>query len=74
MEYFQEKTAPRVPTWQAVRTDRWKYIRYIELEGMDEMYDLQSDPYELKNLIDEESAQTRHKELKSELEKLRREF
>src|SRR5262249_25477188 len=25
-EYFQEKQYPRTPTWQAVRTDRWKYI------------------------------------------------
>ena len=43
--------------YQAVRTERYKYIRYTELEGMDELYDLQEDPYEMDNLID--SANTR---------------
>jgi N-acetylglucosamine-6-sulfatase len=73
-EYFHEKTAPRVPTWRAVRTDRWKYIQYADLDDMDELYDLQSDPYELKNLINEGRIQTKLAELKSELEKLRKEF
>ena len=27
---------------------RWKYIHYLELEGMDELYDLKTDPYEMK--------------------------
>jgi N-acetylglucosamine-6-sulfatase len=55
-EYFAEQQFPRCPTWQAVRTERWKYIRYTELEGMDELYDLQSDPYEMKNLINDRRA------------------
>jgi hypothetical protein len=48
---------PRIPSWQAVRTDRWKYIRYTNLEGVDEFYDLASDPYEMRNLINDPSAQ-----------------
>ena len=39
--------------YKALRTDRWKYVRYNELEGMDELYDLQADPYEMTNRIDE---------------------
>ena len=52
-EYFLEKVAPRAPSWQAVRTARWKYIRYTEFEGMDELYDLQIDPNETRNLIND---------------------
>ena len=37
--------------YKAVRNGRWKYIHYLELEGMDELYDLKTDPYEMKNLI-----------------------
>ena len=36
--------------YTAVRTERYKYIRYKELQGMDELYDLKSDPYEMKSL------------------------
>jgi len=50
-EYFQEKGNPRTPTWQAVRTSKWKYIHYPELPGMDELYDLAADPNEMNNLI-----------------------
>ena len=45
------RTTPRVPSWQAVRNERWKYVHYTELKGMDELYDLKSDPLEMKNLI-----------------------
>ncbi len=50
-EYFMEKNYPRVPNWQAVRDGQWKYIHYQDLQGMDELYDLKADPYEMKNLI-----------------------
>ncbi len=72
-EYFLERGFPRTPTWQAVRTERWKYIHYPDLEGMDELYDLKSDPYELKNVINKKSAQSTLKQLQDELAKLRKE-
>jgi N-acetylglucosamine-6-sulfatase len=53
-----------------VRDTRWKYIHYTELDGMDELYDLKSDPHELKNLIRESSAQNKLKQLKVELNRL----
>ena len=34
-----------------MRNDQWKYIRYTELEGMDELYDIRKDNGEMKNLI-----------------------
>ncbi len=57
----------------AVRTGRWKYIRYRDLEGMDELYDLAADPFEMKNLIGVESRRETLAELQSELGRLIRE-
>jgi N-acetylglucosamine-6-sulfatase len=70
-EYFLEKVAPRAPAWRAVRTARWKYIHYPELEGMDELYDLGSDPREMRNLIGDPASQPALGEMKAELERLR---
>lgn len=50
-EYFKEMVGPGVPTILGVRTDRWKYIHYPELpHDIDELYDLETDPFELHNL------------------------
>ncbi|MDB6121627.1 MAG: sulfatase [Pedosphaera sp.] len=70
MEYFLEQYYTRTPTWQAVRTDQWKYIHYTELDGMDELYNLKADPYEMKNLIKEESSKATLGDMKAELAKL----
>jgi N-acetylglucosamine-6-sulfatase len=53
IEYYSDTVFPRVYKmgYKAVRTERYKFIRYEELEGMDELYDLKTDPYELNNLI-----------------------
>ncbi len=72
-EYFAEAGYPRIPTWQAVRTDRWKYIHYTDLDGMDELYDLRADPHELKNRIDDPSAKPALDEMKADLARLLRE-
>ncbi len=47
----------------AVRTDRWRYIRYAD--GGEELYDHNADPYEWTNL----AAKPEHAELKAELAK-----
>ena len=72
IEYFSDKVFPRVLTmgYQAARTDRWKYIHYVDLAGMDELYDLETDPYEMKNLIAAPQAQPALQELKAELARL----
>jgi N-acetylglucosamine-6-sulfatase len=53
IEYWSDTVFPRIERmgYDAVRTERYKYVRYRELEGMDELYDLERDPYELENLI-----------------------
>jgi N-acetylglucosamine-6-sulfatase len=69
-EYFLEKVAPRAPAWQAVRTRRWKYIHYPDLEGMDELYDLGADPGEVRNLIADPASRPVLGNMKAELERL----
>lgn len=69
-EYFLEKMYPNVETWQGVRTSEWKYIHYTDLQGMDELYDLKNDPYEMKNVIGDESAKQQLETMKGELSKL----
>jgi N-acetylglucosamine-6-sulfatase len=71
-EYFQENAFPRTPSWQAVRTDRWKYIQYQGLSGMDELYDLRADSHEMKNLVNERTGKSALKQMQAELEKLRK--
>ena len=42
----------RIPASEAVRTERWKYIRYINSDPLfEELYDLREDPDETRNLI-----------------------
>lgn len=73
-EYFNEKMYSRTPTWTAVRTENWKYIQYKGLPGMDELYDLKTDPYEMKNLINDAASAKPLKDLRQRLEKLAKEF
>ena len=75
IEYYTDTVFPRVLTmgYKAVRTDRFKYIHYTELEGMDELYDLQADPYEMTNLIDEPRSKSTLEQMKAELARLLKE-
>lgn len=49
--YYWEKNYPQSPTVFALRGDRYKYITYYGLWDADELYDLENDPSELKNLL-----------------------
>ena len=72
IEYYTDTVFPRVRNmgYQAVRTLRYKYIHYVDLEGMDELYDLNRDPYEMKNLIDDPALQATLEQMKAELANL----
>ena len=75
IEYYTDQVFPRTLTmgYQAVRTERHKYIQYLELPGMDELYDLESDPFELNNLIGTEEGKRLLPALQAELARLQRE-
>ncbi|HZI59204.1 MAG TPA: sulfatase [Pyrinomonadaceae bacterium] len=72
VEYYSDKVFPRVRQmgYKAVRNERWKYIHYFELEGMDELYDLKADPYEIKNIIRQPSAAKIVEAMKQEMDRL----
>lgn len=53
-EFFCEHRfdRPDIPKSEGVRTERWKYIRYFEQNPVhEELYDLEGDPHESRNLI-----------------------
>ena len=72
IEYYSDRVMPRIRQmgYKAIRDERWKYIHYYELPGMDELYDLKSDPYEMNNLINHPDAAETLSRLKRELERL----
>ena len=76
IEYYSDRVFPRIRQmgYKAVRNERWKYIHYFELEGMDELYDLKADPYEMKNVINQPDAAAALDQMKRELERLRSNF
>jgi N-acetylglucosamine-6-sulfatase len=72
IEYYSDIVFPRIVNmgYKAIRTERYKYIRYEELHSMDEMYDLKTDPFELKNVITYPDSQGTLSQLKKELNEL----
>jgi N-acetylglucosamine-6-sulfatase len=72
IEYFSDTVFPRVLNmgYSAVRTADAKYIEYRDLEGMNELYDLDADPYEERNLIDAHEAAALQASMMAELRKL----
>jgi N-acetylglucosamine-6-sulfatase len=58
IEYTTDIVFPRTLKmgYDAVRDERYKYVRYRDLKDMDELYDLERDPFELKNLMSSPTA------------------
>lgn len=50
-EYYWEADFPQTPTMFGVRTDRYKYVFNHGVWDANELYDLQTDPQEVNNLI-----------------------
>ncbi|MCX6630442.1 MAG: DUF4976 domain-containing protein, partial [Candidatus Solibacter sp.] len=65
--YYWEKNYPQTPTTFAIRGERYKYITYYGLWDADELYDLQNDPQETKNLLYEPRYHALARDLESRL-------
>jgi len=75
MEYWAENAYPWLVgmTYKAVRTERHKYIRWISRSRdgeLDELYDLDRDPYEVANVINQPAYRTVREKLRRELRRL----
>jgi N-acetylglucosamine-6-sulfatase len=72
VEYFSDTVFPRIRNmgYVAVRTTRHKYIEYRELANMNELYDLEADPYEEHNLFRAPEARLVLERMQAELQRL----
>ncbi len=62
---------PNIPPSEGVRTDKWKYFRYINDERIEELYDLERDPSEANNLADKSRYQDVLVEMRAKTEELK---
>ncbi|MGM8361881.1 sulfatase [Flavobacterium sp. ARAG 55.4] len=53
--------------YSSVRNERYRYLSYPD--GTEEMYDLQNDPYEWKNIVNDKNVETIKDKLKREIPK-----
>jgi N-acetylglucosamine-6-sulfatase len=55
---------------KAIRTERWKYVHWVKNPELDEMYDLEADPFERANLIDDDARVDERRYLRERLSQL----
>jgi len=66
-EYYWEAAFPQTPTTFSIRTNRYKYIYYNGIWDINELFDLQNDPFEMNNLIRDTAYRKIGLQLKDEL-------
>jgi arylsulfatase A-like enzyme len=75
MEYWAENAYPWLVgmTYKAIRTDRYKYIRWVSRSRngeLDELYDLEHDPYEIANVVKRPAYRAVRGRLRRQLQRL----
>jgi len=55
----------KVPWYDAIVQDGWKYIRYLRAGEIEELYDLRHDPEELKNLAADDAQHDRLEKMRT---------
>ena len=59
-----------IPPSEGVRTDEWKYLRYVDEPSIEELYDLREDPEETNNLANDSGHHETLVELRAKLDQL----
>jgi arylsulfatase A-like enzyme len=73
-EWFYEHLFdhPLIPKSEGVRTEKWKYVRWVEQDPVyEELFDLEKDPEEIKNLAGDPAFADRLNQLRSRWARLR---
>jgi arylsulfatase A-like enzyme len=72
VEYYNESAWPWIVgmSYKAVRTEDAKLIHWVHKDGVDELYDLARDPYEIQNVIRKPAYSKVRARLYKELKKL----
>lgn len=73
-EYYEYPAVHSVRKNRGVRTERWKYIHYFEDPEEFELFDLQSDPQEMNNLVNDPEYKDIIEQLKTRMTDLRKEL
>ncbi|MFC3880305.1 sulfatase [Algoriphagus namhaensis] len=58
-----------IPPSEGIRTEKWKYFRYINDPSHEELYDLLADPLEMNNLATDPAYKKQLKSLRKKFEK-----
>jgi arylsulfatase A-like enzyme len=71
--YYEYPTSHKVREHYGVRTDRYKLIRYYTVNEW-ELFDLKTDPQEMKNVYGDPAYADTRKELEAELKRLQEQY
>ncbi|MEQ9219123.1 MAG: family 78 glycoside hydrolase catalytic domain [Cyclobacteriaceae bacterium] len=63
-----------IPPSEGVRTANWKYLRYVNDQSIEELYDLSKDPQETKNLVASKKYQDILAELRAKCDELAKKY
>src|SRR5262249_55955733 len=73
--FYEHHTLPKIiPPSEGVRTERWTYLRWMAAQpAIEELYDLQNDPLQERNLAGVPEHRERLLQLRARWEQLRKE-